>query len=142
MKSILLTSVIDAKEYGYVATIDITNFFIQTYIDSKPEEEKITMKINGVMVDNLVHMDTGKYYPAVVYERVNKVLYIEFLKYIYGMLQSAMLSSNKMEKYLKIDGSKLKPYDPCVANMIVEVESRTVVFRLDYVKASRKGEMW
>ena len=46
MVSIMLTPVIDAKEYRDVTTIDIPNFFIQTPIDRKPGEEKITMKLN------------------------------------------------------------------------------------------------
>ena len=40
----------------------------------------------------LVQMDPGKYGHSVVYGKVKKVLYLEVLQAIYGMLQSALLS--------------------------------------------------
>ena len=45
------------------------------------------MKKKGVLVDVLVHMDMEKYGPDVLYEEGHKVLYLEGIKYIYGMLQ-------------------------------------------------------
>ena len=54
---------------------------------SKPREEKIIMKIKGVIVDMMVQMDPKKYGPNVFYENGKKVLYIEVLKATYGMLQ-------------------------------------------------------
>ena len=87
----MLTSVIDVKEYGYIGTIDIPKFFIQTPIERKPGEVKIKIKIERVLVDMLVHTDLEKYGPSVVYEKGKKVLSIEILKDIYGMLHSALL---------------------------------------------------
>ena len=52
------------------------------------------------------------------------------------MLQSALLSYIKLGKYLETDGFKLDPYEPCVANNIIEGESLTIVFHVDDVKAS------
>ena len=43
------TSVVYTKEDRYVTNIDMTNLFIQTLIDSKPGEDKITMKIKVVL---------------------------------------------------------------------------------------------
>ena len=67
LESIMLTSVIYTKEDRDVATIYIPNFSIQTLIDRKPVEDKITTKIKGVLVDILVLMDLEKYGPNVVY---------------------------------------------------------------------------
>ena len=74
LESIILTSVTDDKADRYVATKDIPNFFIYTPIDVKPVEEKIKVRITGVLVNMLVKMDLGKYCPSVVYEKVKKVL--------------------------------------------------------------------
>ena len=49
-----------SKEDRYVETIDTTNLFIQAPIDRKPVEGKIIIKINGLLVDMLVHLDPGK----------------------------------------------------------------------------------
>ena len=59
-----------------IETIDIPNLSIQTLIDRKPGEEKITMRIKGAMVNILVHMDLERYGSNVVNEEGNKVLYI------------------------------------------------------------------
>ena len=80
-----------------------------------------------------------KYGPSVVYEKWNKMIYLEFLKSIYIMLQSDLLSCIKLRKYLDKDGFKFNPYDPCVANKIIEWEPPTIVFRVDDVKASHKN---
>ena len=138
MESIMLASVMDTKEDRDVATKDITNLFIQTPIYRKPGEEKIIMKIKGVLVNMLVQTDPEKYGPNVVYEKGKKVLYLDLFKAIYGMLQSALLSYINPRKKLDTDGFKCKPYDPCVDNKIVEVEPLTVVLHADELKESHK----
>ena len=65
-----------SKEDRDVAIKDIPNFFIQTPIDRKPGVAKIIIKIKGVLMDILVHMDPGKYVTTVVYEKGKKVLYL------------------------------------------------------------------
>ena len=74
------------KEDRYVVNIYITNLFIQAPIDRKPGE--------GNSRENKV--STGwyastygsiKYVPHVVYDKVNKVLYLKVFKAIYGVLQ-------------------------------------------------------
>ena len=106
----MLKLVINNKEDRDIITIDIPNLFIQTPIDRKPGEEIITTKIKGVLVDMLVHMDPGKYGPNIVHEKGKKVLYIDIIKDIYGMLKSALLSYIKLRKYLETDGFKFNPY--------------------------------
>ena len=119
LESIILTSVIYAKEDSDVVSIDITNFFIQKLRDRKPGKEKIRIKIKGVLVDILVHIDPGEYCTNVVYERGHNVLYLEVLKAIYGMLQSALLSYINLRKYFQTDGFKFKLYHPRVFNKII-----------------------
>ena len=77
------------------------------------------MKIKGVLVDILVQMYPEKCDTNVVYEKGNKVLYLEVLKDIYGMLQSAILSCIKMRKYLYTDGFKFDPYELYVSKKII-----------------------
>ena len=77
-----------------------------------------------------------KYSPNVVYEKLKKVLYIEFFKAMYDMLQLALLSYINSRKYLDTDGFKFNPYGPCVSNKIIEGEPLPVVFNVYSVKAS------
>ena len=77
---------------------------------------------------------TIKYGFSIVYEKGKKVLYLEVLKSIYGMLKSYILSYIKLRKYLETDGFKFNPYEPCVDNKVIEGEPIKLVFHVDYVK--------
>jgi hypothetical protein len=114
-ESILLTATIEAKEGRDVMTVDIPNAFIQTDIEST-KSERVIMKIKGALVDMLVQLDAAIYKDYVILEGNNKVLYVEVLKAIYGMLQSSLLFYKKLRKDLLEIGFIVNPYDPCVAN--------------------------
>jgi hypothetical protein len=92
LESILITGVIEAKEKRDVMTCNIPNAFIQVYLPKKePGEGRVVMKITGVLVDMLVDINPELYGPAVVLENQKKVIYIEVLKALYGMLEAALL---------------------------------------------------
>jgi hypothetical protein len=58
LESILITGVIKAKEERGVMTCDIPNAFIQAYLPKKePGEDRVVMKITGVLVDMLVDIN-------------------------------------------------------------------------------------
>jgi hypothetical protein len=80
------------KEERDVMTCNIPNAFIQAYLPKKePGEDRVVMKITGVLVDILVNINPESYGPAVVLESQKKVIYVEVLKAIYGMLEAALL---------------------------------------------------
>jgi len=119
-KSTLLKAVIEAEEGRDVATCDIPNAFIQTDIEEfNSKGNQTIMKIRGACVDILCAMDPC-YREYVVYEGKHKLLYVHITKAIYGLLVSAMLFYMKLVKDLKNIGFVLNPYDPCVANKMIE----------------------
>ena len=79
------------------------------------------MKIRGVCVDILCEIDPI-YWDYTVTKGSQKVLYVHITQDIYGMLVSAMLFSRKLTKALLSYGFELNPYDPCVANKLVNGE--------------------
>ena len=85
-ESILLTTVIDAKENRDVATVDISNAFIQTDVENNDDGSRVIMKIRGPLVDMLVELAPEVYAEYVTFEGKSKVLYVHVLKAIYGML--------------------------------------------------------
>jgi hypothetical protein len=94
LESIMLTAVIDAHEERAIMTCDILNAFIQALIpEVKDGDERVMMKITGVLVDMLVELNPELHGPYVVYERNirNKVLYVQVMRAIYGMLEAAIL---------------------------------------------------
>ena len=83
---------IDAHEERDVMTSDIPNAFIQAPMPKK--DEKVIMKITGKLVDVLVNMHPDTYAEYVVYEKEQKVLYVEILQALYGMLEAALFWYN------------------------------------------------
>ncbi len=55
---------------------------------------------------------------------------MECLNAGYGTMVAALLYYKKFVKSLKSKGFKLNPYNPCVANKIVEGKHITIVFML------------
>ena len=105
LESIMLTAVIDAHEGRDVMCADIPNAFIQAEMpDISDGEERVTMKITGVLVDMLVQLSPEIYGPYVVFEKQRKVIYVQVLKAIYGMLQAALLWYNKFRQELEKEG--------------------------------------
>ena len=92
LESIMLLSVVDAHEEHNIMCIDIANAFIQMEMPEwKAGEERVIMKITGVLVDYLVKFAPHIYAKHMVYEKGKRVLYVVVLKAIYGMLIAALL---------------------------------------------------
>ena len=137
LESIMITAVIDAKERRDVMCADIPNAFIQADMPTVEDgDEKVVMKITGVLVDMLTQLNPELYGPYVVYERGRKVLYVQVLKAIYGMLQAALLWYNKFREDLEGQGFEFNPYDPCVANRMVKQKQHTIRFHVDDLMSS------
>jgi hypothetical protein len=102
LESIRITGVIKAKEQREVMTCNILNAFIQALLLKKdPGEDRVVMKVTGVLVDMLVNINPKLYGPAVVLENRKKVLYVEVLKALHGMLEAALLSYKTFRKDLE-----------------------------------------
>jgi hypothetical protein len=71
-------------------------------------------------------------------ENCKKVLYVEALKAIYGMLKAALLWYKTFRKDLKDIGFIFNLYDPCVANKSVQGSQQMIVFHVDDLKPSHK----
>jgi Reverse transcriptase (RNA-dependent DNA polymerase) len=130
IESILLTAVIDAKEGRYVATADIPGAFMQADMD-----EVVHMRLEGTMVDLLLNV-APEYAIFVTYENGKKVLYVLLTKALYGTMRAALLFWRKLTAQLIEWGFETNPYDPCVANMMVDGKQCTVLWHVDDLKIS------
>ena len=75
-EAILLTAVINALETRDVATVDIPNVFIQTPVTEDKDGDRITMKLQGPLVDMLMQVNQTLYPGRVVEEKKGgKTLY-------------------------------------------------------------------
>jgi hypothetical protein len=116
-ESILLTATIDAEEGRDVMTVDIPNAFVQTKLDNN--QEKVIMKIWGILVDMLIEINPEMYGSYIVYEGNNRVIYVRMLRVLYGMIQSALVFYKKFRSDIETISFKVNDYDPCVANRII-----------------------
>jgi hypothetical protein len=57
-------------------------------------------------------------------------------KALYGMLQSSLLYYKKFRKDFEEFGFIINPYDPCVANRMVNGKQHTVTWHVDNLKSS------
>ncbi len=138
LEGIMLTSVIDAKENRDIMTADIPNAFIQAPLPLEEGDERIIMKITGPLVDILLKLNTETYGPYVVYEKSRKVVYVRVLRGIYGMLQAALLWYSKFRKDLEEIGFIFNPYDPCIANKMINDKQHTIRFHVDDLLSSHE----
>ena len=137
LEGLFLTVVIDAHERRDMMTCDVPNAFIQAHMPAVKEgEDRVMMKITGVLVDMLVEIDPRLYGPYVVFENGRKVLYVLVLRAIYGQLNASLLWYKKLRKDLESIGFKFNPYDPCVANRQVQAKQQTVRFHVDDLMSS------
>ena len=109
----MLTAVIDAHEGQDIMCADILNVFIQAGMPEISDgQERVTMKITGVLVDMLVQLSPEIYGPYIVLEKQQKVIYVQVLKAIYGMLQAALLWYNKFREGLEKEGYEFNALTP------------------------------
>ncbi len=135
-EAILLTAAIDAAEERKVITVDIPNAFVQTDVSDDKDGDRICMVVKGPLVDMLIEIEPETYSGKYVMQKGQKVLYLHVKKAIYGMLQSALLFYQKFKADIEEYGFKLNPYDPCVANKMVNGKQLTITWHVDDLKAS------
>ncbi len=61
---------------------------------------------------------------------------VQCLTALYGTMVALLIYYKKFVKSLKLNGFRLNPYDPCVANKQVKGEHSTVCFHVDDCKIS------
>ena len=94
------------------------------------------MKITGVLVNLIVEMASEVYGLFVTFENGKKVLYVQVLRALYGMLVAALLWYKKFKSDLEEQGFEFNPYDACVANKEVNGKQQTVRFHVDDLMSS------
>ena len=100
----------------------------------------VYMRIVGAILDLLMEIDHDMYHPHMVKEKGKPVIYVEFLKALYGTLRAARLFWETLSGKLQEWGFAINPYDPCVANKAIERQQCTITWHVDDLKISHVGE--
>ena len=136
-ESIFLTASVDAYQKRDVMSVDIPNAYIQASIpERKNGEDRIVMKLTGILVEWMLEIEPETYKGYVVMEKGVKTLYVVVTKAIYCMLIASVLWYKKLKEDLLGLGFKFNSYDPCVANRIIRGSQQTIRFHVDDILSS------
>ena len=131
-EAVLITSVIDALEGRDVAVVDIPGAYLSAEMD-----DEVFMIFRGIMAELMVAADPKLYRKYISYDNNGKaILYVRVKKALYGCLKSALLFYEKLVKDLGAYGFEINPYDPCVANKMVNGKQLTITWHVDDLKIS------
>ncbi len=85
----------------------------------------------------MVQVDPNLYQKYIIYNKNNQaLLYVKLSKAIYGLLKSALLFYKKIVADLQNYEAPfvINPYDPCVANAIINGKQMTMIWHVDDLK--------
>ena len=134
-ESVLLSCIIDAEEGRDVAVIDIPNAFVQTRVED--EKDMAFIKIRGILVDILVEIAPDVYKKYVTKDKKGmKQLLVQCQNALYGTMVASLLYYRKFVKSLTDIDFTINPYDPCVANKMIDGKQMTICFHVDDCKLS------
>jgi hypothetical protein len=98
-------------------------------------DDFVIMRLVGQDVRIFCEMNSS-YRKYVVIENGQEVLYVRLLKALYGCVKSAILWYKLFTGHLKHMNFELNPYDPCVANAMIDGKQCTIVWFVDDNKIS------
>ena len=78
----------DAHENRHIATFDVPGAFLHPKMPKMVE--RVLMKLKGIFVDIMCEPNT-EYEDTICYENGGKLLYMNFLRSIYGCIEATML---------------------------------------------------
>ena len=134
-ESVILTCIIDAEERRDVAVVDIPNAFIQTKIEK--ESEMAIIRLRGQIVEELMVIAPEVYGPYTTKDkRGDSCLIVQCKNAIYGTMVASLLYYRKFRASLESIGFEFNPYDPCVANKMINGRQMTICFHVDDCKTS------
>jgi hypothetical protein len=125
--------IIDAEEHRDFVVVDIPNVFVQTRVEN--EKDMAFIKIRGILVDILVEISPEAYKSYVSQDnKGKKQLLVQCQNALYRTMVASLLYYRKFVKSLTDIDFITNPYDPCVANNIIEGEKMTIFFHVDDCK--------
>ncbi len=115
--------------------IDIPGAFLHA-----DNEDYVIMKMNGLLAELMVKTGPKIYQKHVTIEKGRQVSYLRLQKALYGMMKSAMLFYRKLVKELKEKGFEINPYNPCMANKLVDGKQMTVRWHVNDLMISHVNQ--
>jgi len=135
--SLMLTACIDSIENRKVVTADIPGVFLQS---DWPEDRPQYLKFQGDMVNIMLEIDPPLKGCIRTHKSGKKVMYGKLNKAVYGTLLAEILFYTKLSEFLKGEGFKMNPYDPCCFTKMINGSSCTLLFYVVDIYALHKDQ--
>jgi hypothetical protein len=117
-----------------VACFEIPGAFLHTETD-----EDVIMMLKGRLAELMVMVEPSLYRKYVTTDSKGEpILFVQMHQALYGMMRSTLLFYQKFVHDLESKGFIINPYDPCVANKMVNGKQMTVGWHVDDLKVSHK----
>ena len=136
-EGVTTTCAIKAHKKLNVACIDIPGAYLHALTD-----EEVTMLLKGPLAELMVMVDPKIYRKHDTHSsKGGALLYVKMNKapYAYGLLKSALLFYKKLVTDLETYGFKVNPYDPWMANTIINCKQMTVNWHVYDSRVSHEG---
>ncbi len=115
-------------------TIDIPGAFLHA-----TNEDYVIMRMNGTLAELMAKTDPKLYRKYLSDKKGKKVLYLRLKKALYGMMKSTLLFYKKLVSELIGMGFIINPYDPCIANKMVNENQMTLRWHVDDLMISHRN---
>ena len=127
LESLMSLLLISAHEERDTAVFDVPGAYLHADI---PGDKFVILKVEGEFVDIMCQVNP-EFTTYVRRENQKKVLYLQILKALYGMIESALLWYSLYTEILQSEGFELNPYDRCVANKMIDGKQCTLGWYVD-----------
>jgi hypothetical protein len=135
VESVLLSCI--AEEERDVAVLDIPNAFVPTRVEN--EKDMAFIKIRGILVDILVEIARDVYNSYFSKDNKGmKQLLVQCQNALYDTMVASLLYYCKLFKSLTYIDFVINPYDPCVANQVIEGKQMIICFHVYDCKLSHR----
>ncbi len=132
--TIFIQATIVAHEGHDVATCNIQGAFLQA-----DNPNYVLMHLDGVVAKLMVTIAPNIYQKYITTNANGKpVLYVQLEKALYGMMISALLFYCNMSQTSTKIGFILNPYDPCVANKMLNGQQLSICWHVNNIFISHK----
>jgi hypothetical protein len=127
LEALMAILLINAYEQRDTAIFDVPGAYLHAKI---PDDKFAILKIEGEFVDIMCEVNP-EYKDDVRFENGKKFLYVQILRALYGMIESALLWYTLYTEVLHKEGFEINPYDRCVANKVINGKQCTIGWYVD-----------
>ena len=114
-EALMVILLINAYKECDIAIFDVPGAYLHAKI---PADKFAIIQIGGEFVDIMCEVNP-EYKDDVHFENGKKVLYVQILRALYGMIEFALLWYKLYTEVLHKEGFEINPYDRCVCVVIL-----------------------